>query len=307
MAGAIAVQAFNKADTIVATLESVAKCRGSQNYNLIILQDGWLGSKHAQKDCEAQSKTYGAIESWVKDHRNHFRSVLFRQLERNYGAYSVAERLITHGFEKSAFVIFSEDDVIFEEDAIRWFERVRVHPGFLRSEVWAVAGESKFFDSQRRVPSSEEIEQALEVAQREKLVDRFIYYDFLPSSCFATTREKWAEFGRTRGAPNGDRDVNLRCRAERKLCLWPAVARCRDTGMHHPHGLSVRYRGPDHLGFKNTYIVSGILDQTSESNLIELSQEKMELFHSLYNEGARESAKTTDQFTIARADKLRLA
>lgn len=295
MVGIIAVQAFNKADTIIVTLDSVAKCRRSQNYDLLILQDGYVGSKKAEQYCEAQRETNRAIECWVNGHHNHFRSVLFRQLDRNCGAYSVAERLINCALEKGPFAIFSEDDVVFEQDALEWFERASIHPGFLRSDVWAVAGESKFFESESRVPTSEEINQALEVAERERLVDRFVYYNFLPSSCFAITREKWAEFGKTRGAPNGDRDVNLRCRAEGKFCLWPVVARCRDVGMHHPFGLSVRFRGPNHLVFKNTYIASGMLDRARELDLIELSQEKMEILHVLYNERARESVRQTTE------------
>jgi hypothetical protein len=105
------------------------------------------------------------------------------------------------------------------------------------------------------------------------LIDRFVRFDFLPSSCFATTRDKWAEFGKTRGTTNGDRAVVERCRGEAKLCFWPVVARCRDIGMHHPLGYSVRWKGLRHAGFKNSYIVSGMLNGAS-TELSELTCEK---------------------------------
>ena len=115
-------------------------------------------------------------------------------------------------------------------------------------------------------------------AQSHNLIDRFVYLNFLPSSCFATNREKWAEFGRTRGMINGDRAVTDRCMAEGKVCFWPVIARCRDTGMHHPLGYSVRWKGLYHTSFKNSYIVYGMLKGGSEE-LNELTAEKDALLH----------------------------
>jgi hypothetical protein len=175
--------------------------------------------------------------------------------------------------ETSKSVIFSEDDVIFECDAVEWFERALAHPMFLRPNVWAIAGESRFFDSYRHVPSNADVRRALEVALTQNLIDRFVYFDFLPSSCFATTRDKWAEFGDTRGTPRGDRAVVDRCMAEGKFCFWPVIARCRDTGMHHPLGYSVRWKGLHHTRFKNSYIVSGMLKGMSDE-FSELTFEK---------------------------------
>jgi hypothetical protein len=263
MAITIAVQAFNKAESVVRTLDSIAECRGSNTYNLLILQDGCVGSQQTEKYREAHAKTAAAIESWISTNRHRFPSVCFGRSDRNRGPYSTVERLIDWAFQMGESVIFSEDDIIFEKDAVEWFERVLVHPMFLHPQVWAIAGESKFFDSSWHVPSSADISRALEVARTQRLMDRFVYYDFLPSSCFATIHAKWAEFGKTRGSVNGDRDVIRRCRTEGKLCLWPVIARCRDVGMHDPLGWSVRWRGLDHPEFKNSYIVPGMLEGAS--------------------------------------------
>ena len=276
--GTLAVQAFNKADSIVATLESIARCDGSQKYDLVLLPDGCVGSKRIEIYSAARTDTNRAIEAWLDTNRTRFRSAFFKQLDRNHGPCEVARRVIDWAFETGDFVIFSEDDLIFEKDAIRWFEKVLTHPGFLRSEVWSAAAESKFFDAKRHVPSSADIARALEVARRQKLINRFVYFGFVPSSCFATTNVKWKEFGNTRGLAKGDRDVNLRCRDEAKVCLWPVVARCRDVGMHHPLGHSVRCRGTNHSVFKNNYVLSGMLESGS-ADLTELGDgEKATLF-----------------------------
>ncbi len=285
MAGAIAVQAFNKAESVIRTLDSIVKCRGSSKYDLFILQDGYAGSKgyvkftptDTEKYSEACVKTIAAIESWTADKRHNFKGVRFRYMEQNHGPYKTAEQLIDWAFETSKSVIFSEDDVIFEEDAVEWFERALAHPMFRRPEVWAIAGESKFFNSNRHVPSDAHISRALNVAQTHGLMERFVYFDVIPSSCFTTTREKWAEFGKTRGTTNGDRAVVERCRAEGKLCFWPVIARCRDTGMHDPLGYSVRWKGLHHAVFKNSYIVSGMLKGASQ-DFTELTAGKEALF-----------------------------
>jgi len=273
MAGAIAVQAFNKADSVLGTLNSIAQSRGSNNYHLFILQDGCSGSNQTEKYRAAWVETTQALESWIFRNGDHFASVRFERFDRNKGPYQSAERLITWALKHSKSVIFSEDDVIFEHDAVEWFERALVHPMFLHPNVWAIAGESRFFDSYRHIPSDAHACRALEVAETQNLIDRFVYLNFLPSSCFATTPEKWAEFGETRGMINGDRAVINRCLAEGKVCFWPVIARCRDTGMHHPLGYSVRWKGLYHTGFKNSYVVSGMLKGTS-GELSELTREK---------------------------------
>jgi len=273
MERAIAIQAFNKADSALRALDSIVQARGSKNYDLFILQDGCSGSSQTEKYRASCAETRQALQSWISRNRDHFASIRFEHSDQNSGPYQTAERLITWALESSKSVIFSEDDLIFERDAIEWFERALSHPIFLLANVWAIAGESKFFDSYRHVPSDADVCRALEVAQTRNLIDRFVRFDFLPSSCFATTGDKWAEFGKTRGTTNGDRAVVERCRAEAKLCFWPVVARCRDIGMHHPFGYSVRWKGVHHKGFKNSYIVSGMLKGMSE-DLSELTFEK---------------------------------
>src|SRR5206468_72416 len=167
-----AIQAFSKADTILATLNSVVRCRGSENYDLLILQDGCFGSKRTEKYREARADTTRAIEAWAVANCQHFLSLSFQQADQNHGPYAIAERVINKAFETSKSVIFSEDDVIFEEDAIQWFERALSHPGFLHPAVWAVAGEAKFFDAKRHAPSSKEIRRALDVESSQIRTDR---------------------------------------------------------------------------------------------------------------------------------------
>ena len=174
MATAIAIQAFNKADSIVRTLDSIARSRGSNTHDLFILQDGCSGSNQTEKYRAAWAETDQALNSWVSRNRDHFASVRLESSDQNHGPYQTAQQLITWALETSESVIFSEDDVIFERDAVEWFERALAHPMFLRPNVWAIAGESRFFDSHRHVPSDIDVRRALEIANTRNLIDRFV-------------------------------------------------------------------------------------------------------------------------------------
>jgi hypothetical protein len=69
--------------------------------------------------------------------------------------------------------------------------------------------------------------------------------------------------------------------------LWPAIARCRDVGMHDPLGWSVRWRGLDHPEFKNSYIVSGMLEDASPdvSELVAGKEALLDEFNSRWRNG----------------------
>lgn len=274
----IAVQAFNKVDTLTATLESLKLCVGVDRYHLIIVQDGLAGSKRADRYRAEHSQTTAMIEQWTAANRGGFASVSFQMEEMNRGTCGTTKFLIDLGFNDHERVIFTEDDVLFERDAIDWFERSFDHPAFDAPRVWAIAGESKFFDSKHQVPSAEDIAQAEVIARDQKLLNKFVYFSWLPSSCFATNLAKWGEFGVTRGGPLGDRDVNTRCRDEGKVSIWPVIARCRDVGMHHPLGYSVTLKKDTSvIPQKNSYITSAMLAPDSEE-LEEFVHQKGSIF-----------------------------
>src|SRR2546423_10472427 len=132
----IAVQAFNKADSVIATLDSIAKCRGAQNYQLVIMQDGcvdanagpggrpmsartpkpiqtWIASNR-----DRHVETTRAIRDWITSNRRHLAMICFHVADQNRGTCRTTESIINEALTKTFSVIFSEDDIIFEEDAL---------------------------------------------------------------------------------------------------------------------------------------------------------------------------------------------
>jgi hypothetical protein len=265
MNAAICVQAFNKADTIIATLDSLATAKHANEFDLIIVQDGIQGNKFQNRYQDEHSRTTTAIESWLSRNKGIFKSETFTPLDIGKGTSGTARILIDQGFERHDWVIFSEDDLIFEADALAWFKAMITHSGFLRDDVWAIAGEARHFDSKGAQVSEAFRQEALHEAREQDLASKYCYFGWLPSSCFATNLEKWSDFGETRGLPRGPKMVNDRCLSAGKKSLWPIIARCRDVGMHHEIGYSISiHKTPDRVPQKSNYVTSGNFPPTTD-------------------------------------------
>lgn len=269
VAAAIVIQNFNKPDTLDALCESLLKCSNRQQFDLIFWSDSPLGSRRGAKYLLECAEVERLLTNFAATHGDEFRSITLQRNQVNLGAYKTCEVSIDGGFEKHDFVIFSEDDTVFAPDALDWFMAMATSPIFLDDSVWAIAGESFIFDARRAVPDERLVEAAKLYAITNRLWDKFTLFDWIPSTCFATSRQKWRQFSETRGATNGDSALGRRCRDEGKKCLYPVVARVKDTGMLHPDGYSVSIHTQDKVqNVKNCYLMS--------SDILPASGEKQE-------------------------------
>ena len=256
----IAVQTFNKADTVIATLQSIRHCDGAGECRLLIVQDGLEGNRLMRRYVSEHRETQIAIEQWLAADDLPFIGIEFRKEHLGRGTAGTARFMIDLAFEKSEEVIFTEDDVIFEKDALHWFCEMLAHEGAASTTIWAIAGESKYFDLKDKVASEEHTASARAIAEDNDFARLYTPVQLMPSSCFATTRAKWAEFAETRGMPRGPMFVVERCRQEEKEVLWPLVARCSDIGMHHERGYSMTLKkSADAVPGKAIYLASGAL------------------------------------------------
>lgn len=256
----LAVQVFNKPDTSIQTLNSLADCKLSEKCKLYILQDSLEGCRTPDKYKKDHSETKQLIEKWIEEHQLDFLSIYFSENVSNQGTCLTGRSLIDWAFEDSKYgkVIFTEDDVVFEKDAIHWFNSLLDSEVYRDESIWAISGESKIFDSGSNSIDKNKIESAQYFAVENDLLNKFYKLNFLPSSCFGITYSKWKLFGSTRGLPNGDRDVNIRCKEEGKYSIWPVVARCSDIGMHHAGGYSMLiFNDESKIAQKNQNITSG--------------------------------------------------
>ena len=251
------IQVFVKLDTLKGLLDSLLTCRGIGNLNVLIWQDGYIGSRKEDEYAQKSREVRLFIENESIKYSSSFASLDFVSNDENLGTCATCRAAVDYASGRFEKLIFTEDDSIFATDAIEWFDAALSLPEFQSPQVWAVSGESIFFDARGNALPPGYSSLARDFVMEERLVNAFQKLKFVPSTCFATTSEKWKEFSVTRGQPLGDVDVCKRCEKEDKYCIFPIVPRVKDIGMLHPDGYSVLIHTAANVkSIKSTYLMS---------------------------------------------------
>jgi hypothetical protein len=261
----LVVQPFIKTDTLHELCASLCNCTGIEDLRLIFWCDSSKGSRKEDVHAPLQREVMQFLDGFRQNSSGLFESVEIHENPENLGPYKTCKIAIDYAFRDSSYVVFAEDDVVFSRDAILWFKGMRDLGVLTREEIWAVAGESVFFDARKAEIPPGLVEDAIAAANAQVLATQYIQHKFVPSTCFATSREKWQEFGSTRGEPAGDVKVCERCEAENKFSIFPIVARAKDTGMLHALGYSVMLHTKENVAeHKQTYLLSDMLTPMPE-------------------------------------------
>lgn len=263
MSTALVVQCFIKLDTLAGLCRSLLRCEGRRDVHLIFWRDvpptGGDGdvTPNAARDAALAAEVSAYIDRFIADHGGEFASAVSRANATNLGTCATCEAAIGAAFQIHDFVIFTEDDTVFSSDALLWFAALRSLGVLDEPDVIALAGESIYFDSRGATLPAGYKEAAREAATERNLTGQFVRLNFLPSTCFATTRVQWARFGQLRGQPRGDEDVCALCRDQGLFVIFPVVPRVWDIGMLHADGYSVRMLGTDGVReVKCTYLTA---------------------------------------------------
>lgn len=260
----IVVQYYIKLDTLVDLTASILAADGIGDAHLIFWADSIVGSTRAEEYRPKAKRTGDFVDAFIEAHGSKFQSVRHLRNERNLGPCKTCQVALDFALSVHDRVVFTEDDAVFARDSVTWFDNMTRHDDFLSAQIWAVAGESIFFDSKGVAISPAFREAARGFAIERRLVPAYVSLNFVPSTCFATNRRKWREFGATRGQPVGDVDVCDRCRDEQKFTLFPVVPRVSDVGMLHPDGHSVAIHSRENVtSVKSTYLTSDDFNRES--------------------------------------------
>ena len=253
---AVVIQCFVKPDTLQGLMASLIGCAGTESIDLLFWCDGVAGSRREAEFTSARDAVLTLVREFAGIYAQRFRSITVCENETNLGPYRTCQLAIDHAFKDHEFAIFAEDDVFFSRDALLWFASAR--DLLIQDEsFWAIAGESIYFDARDKTPDQVFVERAVKIASERHLLDKFGTLDFIPSSCFATSRSRWSEFGSTRGQPRGDFEVIRRCKQEGRRCAFPLVPRAKDVGMLHDFGYSVTLHTKEGVrSVKNTYLLA---------------------------------------------------
>jgi hypothetical protein len=257
MSSAIVVQCFVKTDTLEGLCASLLRCENREAFHLIFWHDVPPSGPKGEKYLAQNEAVRAFLADFAAREAGSFASVSVHGNAVNKGTAATCQASLDHAFAAHDFVIFTEDDTIFARDALTWFAGLRDLDLLAAPDVLALAGESIYFDARRNQLPLWYAAQARRVAHRRGLASDYVKLKFLPSTCFATTRAKWATFGAVRGQPRGPEAVCKLCIDQTLFAVFPVVARVKDIGMLHESGYSVGIHGAEGVKeIKNTYLMA---------------------------------------------------
>lgn len=253
----LAIQAFVKEDTLRVLLDSLLRCEGLEAIDVVFFTDGVVNSRHPDEYAMKLFSVEQRIQEFIDNQSHNFRSVRMSGSSLNLGPCRTCQVLMDQCFRINDFCVLLEDDLVLSADTFLWFDWARNSEVFKRPDIWAVAGESIYFDSRgNHIPREVKV-GIRNYAIHNELSRFFTEENFIPSSCFGTSAEKWRQFSMTRGDVRGDVEVCRRCRDENKICIFPVVPRVKDDGMLHDDGFSVLLHSKEGVSeIKSTYLLA---------------------------------------------------
>jgi hypothetical protein len=292
---AVAVQCFNKTDTLDMLFDALVRCRQTQSFNLVIFQDSAEGSAKEAQYAPASAEVREVIAKWLPILLDRFRTVEVNLSGRNRGTAPTCRRLLDFVSSRYAGFVFLEDDCILAEDALLWaLHHLENNIGL--DSYWFAACESVFFNSEGTPVSQDNLERLQEYARQEGVHSSYVELDFVPSTCFITTKEVWEQTKSVRSFPHGPESLNKFLTHLGKKTLSPVVPRARDIGMLHELGYSVAMLGKDQVKeVKDTYITSGGLFHAENCQLFAGNRDKLWLA----------SCKMNEEFIFALTDPVK--
>jgi tetratricopeptide (TPR) repeat protein len=187
---ALAVQCFSKSDTLEKVFASLIECRGTKEYGLIILQDNADGSRKRDVYEQAAESVRLTLGKWLPKLMLAFDSVEIILNPNNKGTAPSCRRLLDRVCERFDGFLFIEDDCLLSPDALEW-SSYHLGSSISPTNFWFGTCESIFFDASRTAPSPEQVELLSRYARSPEVRATYIGLDFVPSTCFLTTKQIW--------------------------------------------------------------------------------------------------------------------
>jgi hypothetical protein len=253
---AIAVQCFNKADTLDKVFENLCRCDGTNEFSLVILQDSLVGSTKKDKYLEGVNEVKDKISEWLPLLMSCFGSVEILSNSENLGTAPSCRRLLDYVCNKYEGFMFIEDDCLVSEDALLW-ALVSLNKFISPYKYWFSTCESIFFNSAGKHVSDTSLHKLNVIAKKTDIANAYVELDFVPSTCFITSSEVWKICGKVRSFVRGPESLTAFVQASNKKTLSPLVPRANDIGMLHENGYSVDMLGAENVKeAKTTYLTS---------------------------------------------------
>lgn len=253
---AVAIQCFNKPDTLDEMLNSLTECTDCNRFSVVLLQDAWEGSKKEDIYKDSAYKVQEIIAKWLPLLSIKFINVTVIRNERNLGTAPSCRRLLDYVSNTYKGFVFFEDDCVLSRCALSWSlycleERISSY------DCWFATCESIFFDSRGYVIPDDTKAKLKSLSLHASLLFTHCEFGFVPSTCFMTRSKIWEQFSKIRSFPKGPESLNKFYKSKLGRTLFPIVPRVKDIGMLHELGYSVATLGKDNVKeVKSTYLLA---------------------------------------------------
>lgn len=256
---AIAIQTFNKADTLKGLLDSLLKCDNCELFTPIILQDSWIDSKKPEVFRKGYEDVQNLLEQYFPRLIKKFGAIELLINERNLGTAPSCVKLLNHISDKYESFIFFEDDCILFKDTLVWAKYALDNLIEPYGSHFATC-ESVFFDfGKKQAPTNDQTTKLRTIG--EHLNSYYCSLNFVPSTNFLTRSEIWRHYSNLRCLPRGPESLNAYFKEISGKCIFPIVPRTIDIGMEHEMGYSTTNLGKGNVKeIKNSFVNSGLFD-----------------------------------------------
>jgi GR25 family glycosyltransferase involved in LPS biosynthesis len=231
----IGIQTFVKIDTLQQTIHYLFQCRNIDKYKIIFFIDGI--ENFIYKDKEHWIENNKIIRQNLYNLQAQNKNVSILLSETNLGAYKGCKYLIDHCMEKSDYVIFLEDDVLFSKDCLEYYEFA--YEKYLKNKDYqclgaACSGTPWVNESNININKLYELNTM----------------NWISSACFGITKDKWEIYKDSRGSSNGDIKMGEDFRKNNQVSIIPAIGRSGRIGYDHPDGFSTYYNAQTDSSYK---------------------------------------------------------
>lgn len=258
---AIAIQTFNKADTLKGLLDSLLKCEFHEHFSIVVLQDSWKDSKREDVFEHGYNEVKILLQEYMPALVERFGAFEYITNEKNLGTAPSCVKLLNFVCEKYTSFIFFEDDCILFEDTLKW-SKFAIENLIDQNGAHFATCESVFFDfGKKQKPTEDDVKNLMEVGGF--LNNNYCTLNFVPSTNFISTRQIWKQYRNLRCLPRGPESLNSYFKEYNGKCIFPIVPRTVDVGMEHELGYSTTNLGKGNVKeIKNTFVNSSLYDSS---------------------------------------------
>ena len=198
----IVIQCFNKPSETLEVLKSLEENDNIQIINLLLFIDkANIGTKH----CKKNKELIELLQNYKNNKNNAYKSITLKISEKNLGPYKACCECIDNAFQISKFIIFSEDDILFCKDALKYYNSyfnsniINNEPnclGITTSSIrFGFKNKTSFKIIENKILINDELQEKIDII-KEKIKSSNLQYTYetvhwAPNKQFGMLKENW--------------------------------------------------------------------------------------------------------------------